>query len=102
MLGSLEEFTPDGVCRIRADLATILQLAPSDLDVLARARSARRKAAGVDLVITFSSFASAQSAAILAERVENGTVRILAGFEIHTAELLPIKAAPQQPPLQLP
>ncbi len=97
MVGSLEEYVPDGICRISAELATILELAPSDFDVLARARSARRNAAGVDLVITFKSSISEQSAAILAERVKNGTVRSLAGFEIDAAELLPIQAAPPSP-----
>jgi hypothetical protein len=94
MVGSLEEYTPDGICRIRAELATILQLAPSDFDVVARARSARRNADGVDLVITFTSSATARSAVILVEQVKNGTVRSLAGFEIDAADLLPIRADP--------
>jgi hypothetical protein len=91
MRGSLEEYTPEAIGRIRADLSMILQLSPCDLDVLARDRSARRKreAAGVELVVTFlKTRDAAQTAAILVEKVTTGTMRTVAGFVIEGVERL--------------
>jgi hypothetical protein len=101
MLGSLGEYTADAIGRIRLDLATILHVAPCDFDIEARARTSRRKAAGVELVITFRTAIAAQTAAMLVEKIKTGTARTLAGFMIELAELLEASMLPTLRPAGL-
>ena len=112
MMGSLEEYTLVAVARIRSELAAILRILPSDIDIQVRALSARRRLAHLELIIAFTNPAAVQTAAILLEEIENGRISILGGFSIEGSKFsatLPSRSpspsldvAPSLLPSQLP
>jgi hypothetical protein len=78
---------------IRKEVATLLEIASTDVAIEVRTRKARRKAAGVEVTITFTNPRAGQTAAVLVEKVKSHDLRYLAGFEIEGTELQAVGAS---------